>query len=298
MSAAAAANLGDALERAAVRLQGAGVDSPRRDARILLAAAIGAGPQAVIGYPERALAPSQTARFEAMVARRAAREPVSRILGRREFWGMTFQVTPQTLDPRPESETLVEAVLARIGDRRAPLRILDLGTGTGCLLLALLSELPRASGLGVDLSGAALATARNNARSLGLAQRARFSQGNWADGLIGPWQVIVSNPPYIMEDVLADLAPEVACYDPRLALSGGVDGLAAYRSLIPQAARLLGPNGTLALEVGAGQAEDVERLLNAAGLTTRGRVTDLLSIERCLLATCSAGSGVNRKTVG
>lgn len=273
-----------ALDWAVARLRSADVDAPRRDARILLAEVLGGDPALVTGYPERPLDETQAARFEFLIRRRAAREPVSRILGRREFWSLAFSVTPDTLDPRPESETLVEAVLARFEDRTAPLNLLDLGTGTGCLLLALLSELPRASGLGVDLNPEAVAVARHNAESLNLADRADFRAGDWTSDLAGSWQVIVSNPPYIMDTEIADLAPEVAGYDPRMALSGGPDGLAAYRSLIPQAARLLAPGGTLALEVGAGQAKDVGRLLDAAGLATAGRARDLSGIERCILA--------------
>lgn len=273
-----------ALDRAVADLRSAGVEAPRRDARILLAEVLGGDPALVIGYPERQLDQTEIGRFESLLGRRVAREPVSRILGRREFWSLDFCVTPDTLDPRPESETLIEAVLARLKDRASPLRILDLGTGTGCLLLALLAELPRASGLGVDLSPAAVAIARHNAESLNLADRASFNEADWASNLTDSWQVIVSNPPYILDAEIADLAPEVADHDPRMALSGGPDGLAAYRSLIPQAARLLAPGGTLALEIGAGQAKDVERLLEAAGLARVGRARDLSGIERCILA--------------
>lgn len=283
-SAAISRNVATALDWAVAHLRAAGVEAPRRDARILLAEVLGGDPALVIGYPERPLEAAETRRFECLVRRRVAREPISRIVGRREFWSLTFRVTPDTLDPRPESETLVEAVLARAGDRAAPLSILDLGTGTGCLLLALLTELPRASGLGVDLSPAAVAVARHNAESLDLADRAKFRAADWTSDLTDSWQVIVSNPPYIMDAEIADLAPEVADYDPRMALSGGPDGLAAYRSLIPQAARHLAPGGTLVLEIGAGQAKNVERMLGAAGLAKTGCASDLSGIQRCILA--------------
>ena len=273
------------LGRAAALLGAAGVERPRRDARLLLAEALGGRPELVTGYPERLLDPGQASRFRVLVERRAAREPVSRILGRREFWSLDLQVGADVLDPRPESETVIEAVLGRIDGRESPLRILDLGTGSGCLLLALLSELPRARGLGVDISPAALAVARENARNLGLSARAAFRQGDWAQGLTGSWQVIVSNPPYIMDREIADLAPEVARYDPRLALSGGSDGLAAYRSLAPQVARRLAPQGTLALEIGAGQAGEVGRVIEAAGLAVLECTDDLAGRERCILAT-------------
>ncbi len=272
------------LELAAARLRAAGVEGPRRDARLLLGAALGAGPELAIAHPERRLDGSERARFERLIARRAAREPVSRILGRRGFWSLEFKITPDTLDPRPDSETLVEAVLAQIDDRAAPLSILDLGTGSGCLLLALLAELPAARGLGVDLSAAALEVARENARFLGLSVRARFERRDWAMGLGGFWQAIVSNPPYIKESEIEGLAPEVAHYDPNLALTAGLDGLDAYRALLPQAARLLERGGVLALEVGEGQQEAVEALLVATGLTPLCRNRDLAGIERCLVA--------------
>ena len=284
-------SIASSLDHAAALLGAAGVERPRRDARLLLAEALGGRPELVTGYPERRLDSSQASRYRALVGRRAAREPVSRILGRREFWSLDLRVSADVLDPRPESETVVEAVLDRIDDRQAPLRVLDLGTGSGCLLLALLSELPRASGLGVDISPAALAVARANAGNLGLSPRAAFRQGDWAQGLTGSWQVIVSNPPYIMDREFADLPPEVVHYDPMLALSGGLDGLSAYRDLAPQVVRRLAPDGILAFEIGAGQAGAVARLLEAAGLAGLECVCDLAGRERCILATGGAALG-------
>ncbi len=279
------------LTAAGARLEEAGVEDPRRDARLLIAAALEVGPEHLIAEPERVLDDAEAARIEASIARRAAREPVSRILGRRGFWNLELEITPDTLDPRPDSETLVAAVLDRIGAQGlmgAPLSVLDLGTGSGCLLLALLSELPAASGLGLDISAAALEVARRNARKLGLSHRARFAVGDWAGdcavGLDGSWQLIVSNPPYIREGEIGDLAPEVARYDPILALTAGSDGLDAYRKLLPRAAGLLGRGGMLALEVGRGQQDAVTDLLAASGLTPLGRYRDLGGIERCLLA--------------
>ena len=281
--------LGGVLDRAAQRLRAAGIDSARRDARLLLAAALGIAPERVLAYPERPMMAHERTRADALIARRLDHEPVSRILGRREFWGLTFRISPEVLDPRPESETIVEAVLERIGNTEAPARILDLGTGSGCLLLALLSALPAANGLGTDLSTGVLRVARANAEALGLAARARFARCRWAAAVGGRWQVIVSNPPYITEADFAALPPEVAHYDPRLALCGGADGLEAYRALVPEAAVLLAPGGLLALEVGMGQAGTVETLIEAAGLTARGRVRDLAGIERCVLATRPGG---------
>ena len=282
-----------ALTWAAAALHAAGVDGARRDARLLLARALGTGVEQVFGYPDRVLDGRQAADFTALVHRRAQREPVSRILGRREFWSLDLKITSATLDPRPDSETLVEAVLARIDDVAAPLAILDLGTGSGCLLLALLSELPRARGLGVDIDSAALVVARENAASLGLASRADFAIGDWGREITGSWQVIVSNPPYIKDLEIVGLAPEVARFDPPAALFGGPDGLAAYQRLAPDLSRLLAPGGLAALEVGEGQAAAVERILAAvglagAGLAPSGRARDMAGTVRCLLVTGAA----------
>jgi len=280
--------IAQALATATARLAAAGIADPRRDARLLIAAAIEAGPERLIAHPDRVLDGAEAAQADALIARRAAREPVSRILGRREFWSLEFEITPDTLDPRPDSETLVAAVLERIrtqGLMRAPLSVLDLGTGSGCLLLALLSELPAARGLGLDISAAALDVARRNARNLGYLERVHFEIGDWGAGLDGFWQLIISNPPYITEAEIGDLAPEVVRYDPRLALTAGSDGLDAYRELLPQAARLLDRDGILALEVGRGQQEAVTALLVASGFAPLGRYRDLGGIERCLLAT-------------
>ncbi len=276
--------VGRALGRAAARLADAGVEQPRRDARLLLAEALEADAAQVAAWPERRLAAAAAARFEGFVARRAAREPVSRILGRREFWGLEFALAPATLDPRPETETLVEAVLERCADRDAAIPILDLGTGSGCLLLALLAELPRAFGLGLDRSFEAARQARANAYGLGLAARSRFVVGDWCESLGGEWKVIVSNPPYIINSDMAALAPEVALYDPRGALCGGEDGLDAYRRLAEGVGRLLSRDGILALEVGAGQADCVVEILSRAGLRVFDRRCDLAGLERCILA--------------
>ena len=278
------ATLGGALDSAAARLQRAGVARSRRDARLLLAAALGAGPELLVGHPERSLSAAEAIRFDDLVSRRAAREPLSRILGRREFWGLEFRLSPAVLDPRPDSETLIEALLEALPQRGAELRILDLGTGSGCLLLALLSELPGAEGLGIDISRQAVAEAAGNAAALGLDARARFRVGDWCRELDGAWDVIVCNPPYIAEPEIAGLEPEVADHDPRLALAGGPDGLAAFRALVPAAARILAPAGVVGFEVGIGQADAVAELLGAAGFATPRRRRDLGGVERCLLA--------------
>ncbi len=250
---------------------------------LLLAEATGLAPDRVRIETDTVLAPEAEARFAALLARRAARQPIAQILGRREFWSLTFRVTPDVLDPRPDSETLVTAVLERVADRKANLRLLDFGTGSGCLLLSLLHELPEAQGLGIDQSEAALAVARGNAASLGLEARATFQLGDWGSGLAGTFDIVISNPPYIESGTIAALAPEVARHEPLSALDGGADGLEAYRRLIPDAARLLAPDGLVALEIGQGQEAAVAALLERAGFGAVAMAADLGGTIRVLL---------------
>lgn len=280
-----ALEVGAALQRGIARLREAGVEAASRDAKLLLAEATGQDISRLVAFSERSLSADEMTSYEALLARRERREPVSRILGRREFWSLSFAVTADTLDPRPETEVLVEALLARLPGPDAEVRLLDLGCGSGCILLAMLSELGKAEGLGVDSSAAAVEVARSNAAALGLEDRAAFQVGDWAAGLEGGWQAIVSNPPYIVESEIEDLAPEVSRFDPRQALSGGPDGLDAYRVLLPQAARLLAPEGLLALEFGIDQGDAVQRLAEAAGFAVRNTVQDLAGRDRCLIAT-------------
>lgn len=265
-----------AVERLAI----AGVAEPRLDARLLIGHALGAAPEIVLGFPERRLEPGQARRIAGLVARRAERRPMAQILGRREFWSLNFAVTEDTLDPRPDSECVIEAVLDRIVDRRAPHRILDFGTGTGCLLLALLHELPNATGIGVDISPAACAVAARNAASLGLAGRADFAVADWGSGVRGRFDAIVANPPYVPEAALARLEPEVSVFEPRLALDGGPGGLAAYRQLAPDLARLLAPDGVAVVEIGCGQAAPVTGLMCGLGLRREAVIADLAGRER------------------
>lgn len=272
------------LEAARESLAAAGVEDARRDARLLLAAAIGCDASALVIEPGRMVDGRSAERFARFVERRQAREPVSRILGRREFWSLRFRLAPATLDPRPDSETLIEAALATIPDRAAALRLLDLGTGTGCLLLALLAELPNAAGLGVDIEPAAVAAARENAASLGLAGRASFRVGDWTAGIEESFDVIVANPPYVPDPEIDRLAPEVARWEPRRALAGGADGLDAYRALAPRILDRLAPEGVAVLEFGAGQDRDVAAILAAAGLEIRGVRHDLGGVLRCAVA--------------
>lgn len=273
-----------ALRQATAALKAAGCDSPRLDAVLLLAEATGLAPDRVRIETDRDIAPEAEARFKALLVRRAARQPMAQILGRREFWSLTFRVTPDVLDPRPDSETLVAAVLERVADRQAKLRLLDFGTGSGCLLLSLLHELREAHGIGIDQSEAALVVARGNAASLGLEARATFQLGDWGSGLAGAFEIVISNPPYIESGTIAALAPEVARHEPLSALDGGADGLEAYRRLIPDAARLLAPDGLVALEIGQGQETAVAALLERAGFGAVAMAADLGGTIRTLLA--------------
>jgi len=273
---------------AADRLRAADIDQPRLEGRLLLAHALGLDPAAVIGHPEY-MVPDRDS-FLALVDRRAQGEPMAHLLGRREFWSLNFRVTPDTLDPRPDSETVVEAALAAVGDRRGDaLNVLDLGTGTGCLLLAVLSELPQADGIGVELSQAAAAIAQENARRLGLADRCRFVVGDWASALNSRFHLILSNPPYIPNSEIAALQREVARFEPRLALEGGPDGLDSYRRLAVDLPRLLQPDGVAILEVGAGQWGPVADVMRDAGLVVGPPRADLAGVERCVISHCSEG---------
>ncbi|MGH7034059.1 MAG: peptide chain release factor N(5)-glutamine methyltransferase [Stellaceae bacterium] len=275
--------VGAAIAQGAVRLAASGIAESRREARLILGLALSVDPGALFAWPERALDDAARAQFETLIRRRAGREPFSRLKGSREFWSLEFALSPETLDPRPDSETLIEAALEGIADRGAPLHVLDLGTGTGCLLLALLSELPRATGLGIDRLPGAVATARRNAARLGLDGRAQFREGDWGREIPGPVDVILANPPYIESEEVSRLAPEVA-FEPRLALDGGADGLDAYRVLAPAIARLLAPGGFACIEVGFGQSAAVVALLSESGLKIWSLRPDLSGNPRCLVA--------------
>jgi release factor glutamine methyltransferase len=276
------ATLGDLQRSGRARLTAAGVDSAALDAVLLLCAATGERREAVMAYPERIVAVEAADTYRALIDRRAAREPVSRILGRREFWGLDFTVAEPVLDPRPDTETLVRAALDWLEGRGAA-RIVDLGTGSGCILLALLHERPGDTGLGIDASQAALGIARANAGALGLSGRATFAIGDWMSGLPdAAADLIVANPPYIPRDDIAGLEPEVREHDPIGALDGGPDGLDAYRIIAADLARVLAPDGAVFLEIGVGQEDDVAALLAAAGATAVQRFPDLSGRVRCL----------------
>lgn len=273
--------IGACVEDGARRLAAAGIEDARREARLILAHAIEADVARVIGYPEQPV--PDPARYDALIARRAAREPLSHLTGRREFWSLDFEVGPAVLDPRADSETLVEAVLDAVPDHEASLRLLDFGTGSGCLLLALLHALPNATGLGVDRAPEAVAVARRNAVRLGLAGRARFAVGDWGAAITGNFHVIVSNPPYIPTGEIPELQPEVARYDPAGALDGGADGLDSYRVLAGDIVRLLRAGGVAALEFGLGQGAAVAAIFEGKGLIYQGIRADLAGIDRCIL---------------
>jgi release factor glutamine methyltransferase len=267
----------------AEKLAAAGIEDARSDAWLMLAAVTGRSRAELIAGIPLALSRAEERRLEALAARRLAREPMAYILGSREFWSLAFEVGPAVLVPRPESETVVEMALATIADRTAPLRILDLGTGSGCLLLAVLSELPHASGLGTDCSAAALAIAKNNARRLGLAKRAEFRAGEWGRGLAGPFDIIVCNPPYVAHTEAEGLVPEIRAFEPEEALFAGPDGLSAYHALAPDCARLLAEDGVLYLEIGQGQGASVEGVMRRHRLRLAASRPDLAGIERCLV---------------
>jgi release factor glutamine methyltransferase len=278
------ATIGAVLSGAAAQLARAGVDEPRRQARRLISAALGLSETQIFAHPERAVTAVERDRICAMLKRNLASEPLTRILGRREFWGLAFSLSADTLDPRPETETVIEAVLARRPDRSRACRILDLGTGSGCLLLALLSELLNATGIGIDIAPGAAVTARSNAETLGLAERARFLVGDWASALAGRFDIVVANPPYIASAAIPGLPREVREHDPHRALHGGIDGLAAYRAIAADLPRLVAPAGLFAAEIGSDQAEAVTRLLVAAGLAVERVVPDLAGLPRCIVA--------------
>jgi release factor glutamine methyltransferase len=281
------------LRDTAVALTAAGIDNARFEARLLLAQASGFTIEQLVarGTDEVPANVVETAR--ALTARRVRREPMAYILGEREFWGLPFKVSRAVLVPRPDSETLIEAVLSLMPDRSRPWRILDLGLGSGCLLLTLLREYPLAQGVGLEASIEALAIAQENAEALGVADRARLIAGDWrqpgwVDTLVqargGPFDLVVSNPPYIPSAAVPKLMPEVSSFEPRLALDGGADGFDAYHTIIAACPRLVTAGGFMAVEVGESQAPEITGLFAAAGLSPRAPWKDLGGIDRVVTA--------------
>jgi release factor glutamine methyltransferase len=274
---------------ARARLEGAGVDSPVIDARLLLEAAAGASRTDIIMEPRRPITPEQAATLNDYVERRARREPVSRILGRKGFWKIALSVTPDVLTPRPDTEVIVDLALKAFPEERA-FNMADLGVGSGAILLSVLAERPAARGLGTDVSLEALAVARENAANLDLNERAALLRTSWADGLEdGGFDLVVSNPPYIRSAEIETLEPEVRDHEPRLALDGGPDGLEAYRLLAPEVMRLLKPGGLFAVEIGHDQGREVRALFEEAGGWGVHVVKDLSDRERVIAGEKRAG---------
>jgi release factor glutamine methyltransferase len=262
-----------AFAEAASVLRHGGIATPELDARLLLCHAASLTHEAYIACARDELPPATRVRLDAAIERRLKHEPVARITGSREFYGRDFLLDPHALDPRPDTETLIEAALAHLerkGLRDMPLRLLDLGTGTGCILVTLLAELPRAHGIGTDKSGAALAMAAANARRLGVSSRVSFAAGDWLDAVTGKFDLVLSNPPYLVSGEIAGLAADVAAYDPILALDGGQDGLDAYRRIASRAGEVLAEDGRLIFEIGPAQSEAVAGILGQAGLRLDG----------------------------
>lgn len=278
-----AVDLVNVLRAASLELTNAGVEGAIVDSRILASAAFGLSREEILREPNAPLKMSDVNSFSEMIKRRCAREPVSRILGVREFRGLSFKVVPSTLDPRPDSETIVEAVLGIARGMSDRLRVLDVGTGTGCLLLSVLKALPKARGVGTEIDPDAAACAARNTEALGLSDRAEIVCSRWVEGIAGPFDIIFSNPPYIPTSEIRRLAPEVAFYEPVGAIDGGADGLDAYRILAELLLNLLSPSGKVVFEIGAQQGNSVSAIFCAAGFSVVGRHKDLAGRERALI---------------
>lgn len=279
------ASVAHARRALAEQFRAAGIESPELDARILIGHALGLDHTGLASAAAQQISDAAVTQIGQFAARRLAGEPVARIVGQKEFWGLPFIVTPAVLVPRPDTETIVELALElldRGGARTQLLRIADLGTGSGAILLALLSELPNANGAGTDIEPDTLAVARANAQRLHLSDRASFVESDYGAELTGPFDLIVTNPPYVASADIATLERDVRGHDPRRALDGGADGLAAYRAIAADAPRLLAPGGLLVVEIGAGQQRDVEFLLMNAGLVIAAVRHDLSGIARAL----------------
>jgi release factor glutamine methyltransferase len=272
----------NALREGTARLAAAGIDEPHRESRILLAHALGVDQTGLLRRRSRDMTAVEQAGFDGLIAQRALRKPVAVLLGHREFWSLDFIVTPETLIPRPDSELIIEIAVTLHADRAVG-RMLDLGTGTGCLLLAGLSEFAGAWGLGIDRSPAAALVAKRNARRLGLSDRAAIMVGGWTEAITGCFDLIVCNPPYIPTPDITGLMPEVAAHEPHLALDGGADGLDPYRILFPDLHRCLASEGTALFEFGLGQAEALLDLAREAALTIVGVRTDLAGHPRVMI---------------
>jgi release factor glutamine methyltransferase len=272
-----------AWQSAKTRLEAAGLTGPVIDARLLVEAAADATRADIVTDPYRALTPEQEERLADYLHRRERRQPVSHILGRKGFWKIMLSVTPDVLTPRPDTEVIVDYILKQFPEQMA-FQILDLGVGSGAIVLSILAERPNARGLATDISDEALAVARENAANLGLAPQLAFARGNWTEGLAdSSFDVVVSNPPYIASEVIETLDPEVKDHEPRLALDGGADGLDAYRHLAPEILRVLKPGGVFAVEIGYDQKDAVEALFNGAGASDVWTIKDLSTHDRVVV---------------
>lgn len=284
---AATVNYDRLLAEAAAQLRRAGIESPRREARLLLAYALGI-PAGEIATGHVAMSEESVEAFSGAVLRRCRREPLAYIAGMREFWSLDFNVSRDVLVPRPETETLIETALREFPSRDAELRVLDLGTGSGCLLLAFLSERPKAKGVGADISEEALRLAARNARDLSLDGRASFVQSHWTSAISGTFDVVFANPPYVPTGEFAGLAPEVAQFEPRLALDGGADGLRAYREIAAVLQQSMKPGALLFVEAGYGQAAEIAGIFAAAKFQHHDTVGDLAGVPRCVVMRVNA----------
>ncbi len=271
------------VQRSTHLLQKASVDNAALDARLLIGHVLNYDRAQLITHSDEEISDSKIKKIQALIERRAQREPVARILGQREFWGLPFRLNKGTLEPRPDSETLIETALKYAGQTK-PKRILDIGTGSGCLLLALLHEWPEATGLGIDQSEKAIQQATLNAKNLNLNKRAIFQTGNWLDGIDEKFDLIISNPPYISPEEIKTLEPEVRDHDPLKALDGGIDGLDPYRLLIPLLPKYLNQNSMIVFEIGATQGKAVERLMKEANFKDIQITKDLSGLDRCVSA--------------
>lgn len=276
-------SLRDAVGALTQAFREAGLSTPDLDARLLVLDVCGLTHEAYLVNPMRQLTSNERSQIEVRRARRLAREPVSRILGYREFWGRRFNISPAVLDPRPDTETLIEAALNLVQKRQdaVPLNIIDLGTGSGCILLTMLAEIPNAYGVGVDCDEAVLQIARSNAERLGVTDRVKFVRSNWLEAITGRFDLILSNPPYIADAEIDALEPEVRCNDPHLALDGGKDGFDAYRCIITDMGQIAAPDAWVLFEIGVGQTAGIVDLLAQAGWNGPFTVyKDLAGMER------------------
>lgn len=261
----------------------AGIISAALDARLLMQHVLAISHEELLGAKDITLTEAQQNKLNSLLARRIKHEPMAHLLGRREFWGMEFEVTPDTLIPRPDSETLIETLITLRPERSKPLQILDLGVGSGCLLLSALSEYPLASGLGIDRNPGTLAVASRNAVQLGLENRTKFEKCDWNNGIKGVWDVVLGNPPYIPTEEIPKLSEEVVRYEPTMALDGGEDGLDCYRAIISFLPTILAEDGCCLLEIGQRQASDVVTLVEGSNLKATHVTRDIAGIERCIV---------------